>query len=89
MKSRTLTYHPSPELGIRDFSATIPTLRIRSWVLGAAKNPVSLQSKHGLAYNLDELDVPAKYLWGRKRGDKGAGGGMGGGVLQILPVGTR
>lgn len=26
-------------------------------MLGAAKNPVSLQSKHGLAYNLDESGV--------------------------------
>lgn len=42
---------------VRDFTASIPALRIRSWVLGAAKNPVSLQSKHGLAYRLDESGI--------------------------------
>lgn len=36
-------------------------------MLGAAKNPVSFQSKHGLAYNLDERGVGCKMFESKVR----------------------
>lgn len=71
---------------VRDFTATIPALRIRSWVLGAAKNPVSLPSKHGLAYHLDEsgigclqncVQVEARGGGGGQKKSEGGGGAAG------------
>lgn len=67
-------YHMSAKLKISDFAVSIPAMAHYVMGISCKKNPVSFQSKHGLAYSLNETGVgrvsgKGKGLWAKSKKD--------------------